>query len=326
MQEKIKIGIVGGAGFAAGELIRILLNHPNVTIQFISSSSQAGKKVSVIHPDLEGDCDLQFTSSWDHDVDLMFLCRGHGESLKFLQENNVSRQVRIIDLGHDFRLNKNARAFGRHFVYGLSEINREEIRQADAIANPGCFATGIQLALAPLAKYIKDDIHINSITGSTGAGQNLSVTSLYSWRSNNVSTYKVFDHQHLDEIRETLTKISPSFNSEMLMVPFRGSFTRGIFSTIYTRIDLSGEEVREMYKSFYETHPFVHTNGSDLHIKKVVNSNNAFISIKKIQDKIFIESVIDNLLKGASGQAVQNMNLMFGLEETTGLRFKTSAY
>lgn len=326
MQEKIKVGIIGGAGFAAGELIRLLINHPHAKIQFINSLSQEGKKVSTMHPDLDGECDLRFTSLWDSGVDILFLCKGHGHSKIFLEENKVPASAKIIDLSHDFRLQQDASQFGRQFTYGLSELNRELLRKSDSVANPGCFATGLELALLPLAEHVGEEIHVNCITGSTGAGQNLSVTSLFSWRDNNISTYKVFEHQHLQEIQETLVHVSPAFHSIIYMVPVRGNFPRGIFSTLYTRTDLSGDKIRQLYRDYYTSHPFVHINGSEIHLKKVINTNKVFISIKKHNDMVFIECVIDNLMKGASGQAVQNMNIMFGFEETTALKTKASAF
>lgn len=326
MTDTIKVGVIGGAGFAAGELLRLLVNHPHVKIMFINSESQEGKKVSMLHPDLEGECDLRFISTWDADVDLIFLCKAHGYSKTFLEENKIPDPIKIIDMSQDFRLGKDASTAERKFVYGLPEINRELIRQTNSIANPGCFATGIALALLPLAEHLGDEVHVNCITGSTGAGQNLSVTSLFSWRDNNISAYKVFEHQHLNEIHETLSNASRNFRSKIYMVPIRGNFSRGIFSTLYTRTTLSGEEIRQLYKDYYAAHPFVHINGADLHLKKVVNTNKVFISVKKHQEMVFIESVIDNLMKGASGQAVQNMNIMFGLEETVGLRTKASVF
>lgn len=326
MLEKIKVGIIGGAGFVAGELIRLLLNHPHVKIQFINSSSQEGKKVSVLHPDLEGECDLRFTSLWDAGVDLIFLCKGHGHSRKFFEENKVPAVVKIIDLSHDFRLKQGAQQFGRNFVYGLPELNRELIRRSDSVANPGCFATSLELALLPLVEHVGDEIHATCITGSTGAGQNLSVTSLFSWRDNNISTYKVFEHQHLYEIYETLLNGNSAFHSRIYMIPIRGNFPRGIFSTLYTKTDLCGDQIRQLYQTYYASHPFIHINDTDLHLKKVVNTNKIFLSIKKHDKMVYIESVIDNLMKGASGQAVQNMNIMFGLEETIGLKIKASAF
>lgn len=323
--EFINVGIIGGGGYAAGELIRLLLNHPNVQISFVNSASQSGKLISDLHPDLEDECHLKFTDSWNPDADVLFLCRGHGLSKTFLEGNNVPPSTRIIDLSSDFRLAKNANGFGRSFIYGLPEVNRQQISKSQSIANPGCFATGIILALLPIAKGICDDIHINCITGSTGAGQSLAATSLFSWRNNNVSAYKVFQHQHLDEIQETLFD-KPHVIPRLYMVPVRGNFPRGIFSTIYTRTDLSEQEVRALYEKQYQNHPFVSITNSDLYLKKVLNTNKVFISVKKNLDMIYIESIIDNLMKGASGQAIQNMNLMFGLEETTGLKTKASVY
>ncbi|HEX5169566.1 MAG TPA: N-acetyl-gamma-glutamyl-phosphate reductase [Cyclobacteriaceae bacterium] len=326
MKEKVKIGILGGAGLAAGELVRLLLQHPNTHIQFIQSSSQAGKKVSYCHPDLEGECNLVFTDTWQPDVDVLFICKGHGQSRKFLEENHVPKNIKVIDLSQDFRLRTSRTIQGREFVYGLPELNRELIKEADSIANPGCFATAIELALIPLATTVVNDIHIHSITGSTGAGQGLSVTSLFSWRDNNISTYKVFEHQHLDEITETLQRLNPGFDSRLYMVPVRGNYARGIFTTLYTSTSLSGEEIRNHYRSYYGDSHFVRINGDQVYLKKVVNTNNAFISIRKNADNVFIECVIDNLLKGAAGQAVQNMNIMLRFEESTGLRLKPSAY
>ena len=326
MMDTIKVGIIGGAGFAAGELIRLLLNHSNVIISFIHSESQSGKTISTLHPDLEGECDLRFTSSWDGDVDVLFLCRGHGYSKTFIEDNPIPISVKIIDLSTDFRLKQNATASNRTFVYGLPELNRHEISESNSIANPGCFATAITLALLPMANHIQEDVHVNCITGSTGAGQNLAVTSLFSWRDNNISSYKVFEHQHLAEILETLSTAATTFHSKIYMVPIRGNFSRGIFTTLYTRTNLSGEDVRQLYRDYYAEHSFVHINGSDLHLKKVVNTNKVYISIRKHGDMIFIESVIDNLMKGASGQAVQNMNIMFGIEEATALRTKASVF
>jgi len=326
MREKIKVGIIGGAGFAAGELIRLILQHPNATIQFINSASHKGQKVSHVHPDLEGECDLIFTDSWEDDVDLIFLCKGHGQSSEFLNENRIPKRIKIIDLSIDFRLKGNSRKFERIFIYGLPELNREKIRNSDSVANPGCFATTIELALLPIVSECQNDIHINSITGSTGAGQGLSVTSLFSWRDNNISTYKVFEHQHLDEINETLLDVYANFDSKLYLVPIRGNYPRGIFSTLYTKTYLTEEEIRNRFRSFYKAHPFIRINGSDVYLKKVINTNNVFISIKKHNDMVFIECIIDNLMKGASGQAVQNMNIMFGIEETAGLKMKASAY
>lgn len=326
MKEKIKAGIIGGAGFAAGELIRLLLHHPNVHIEFVQSNSQHGKKVAYLHPDLDGECNLTFTRDWSANVDILFFCRSHGQTRAFFDDYNVAKNIKVIDLSQDFRTKENSKAFDREFIYGLPELNREKIRTANSIANPGCFATSIELSLLPLASSLNEDVHIHSITGATGAGQNLSVTSLFSWRDNNISTYKVFEHQHLSEIRETLQSVDPSFNAQLFMVPVRGNYPRGIFTTLYAKTQLEGEEIRERFRKYYADHPFIRLNGSNVYLKKAVNTNNVFISIRKHQNVLFIESVIDNLIKGASGQAVQNMNIMFGLEETTGLKMKASAY
>src|SRR5690606_30300769 len=250
----------------------------------------------------------------------------HGQSRKFLEENMIPKRVKIIDLSQDFRLKETSTSQDRNFVYGLPELNANLIKEADAVANPGCFATSIELALIPLMKSVENNIHVHAITGSTGAGQSLSVTSLFSWRDNNISTYKVFEHQHLSEIEETLRYVNPSFSSRMYMVPVRGNYARGIFTTLYTSASLSGQEIRDTYRRYYEDSPFVRVNGDQVYLKKVVNTNNVFISIRKDVDMVFIECVIDNLLKGASGQAVQNMNIMFALDESTGLKLKPSAY
>lgn len=326
MKDKVKVGIVGGAGLVAGELVRILLRHPNTYIQFIQSSSHAGKKVFNCHPDLEGECNLTFVDSWQPEVDVLFICKGHGQSRKFLEDNNVPKDVKVIDLSQDFRLRESSKIHERNFVYGLSELNREHIKSADSIANPGCFATSIELALIPMATSLAGDVHIHSITGSTGAGQDLSVTSLFTWRDSNISTYKVFEHQHLDEIIETLQGLNREFGSRLFMVPMRGNYARGIFTTLYTTSSLSGEEIRDRYTKYYEDSHFVRVNGNHIYLKKVVNTNNVFISIRKNGDMVFIECAIDNLLKGASGQAIQNMNIMLGVEESAGLRLKGSAY
>ena len=298
-----------------------LIQHPNATIQYINSLSHKGQKTSYVHPDLEGECDLIFTDSWDDDVDLIFLCKETANPA-----NRIPKHIKIIDLSSDFRLKGNNRKFERIFPYGLPELNREKIRNSDSVANPGCVATTIELALLPIVSECQNDVHINSITGSTGAGQGLSVTSLFSWRDNNISTYKVFEHQHLDEINETLLDVYANFDSKLYLVPIRGNYPRGIFSTLYTKTYLTEEEIRNRFRTFYKAHPFVRINGSDVYLKKVINTNNVFISIKKHNDMVFIECIIDNLMKGASGQAVQNMNIMFGIEETAGLKMKASAY
>lgn len=323
----IQVGIAGGAGYTAGELLRILINHPNVEIKSIMSSSFAGKKVSEAHQDLIGS-NLEFTNTLNFDIDVLFLCMGHGKSKSFLEENDVPNSVKIIDLSHDFRLNNTQSVLDRDFVYGLPETNKAAILKANNIANPGCFATAIQEALLPLAanKLLTNDVHINAITGSTGAGQKPSETTHFSWRSSNVSVYKPFTHQHLGEIGETLVQLQSDFESELNFIPVRGNFARGIFATLYTKLEQPFDKIKEVYKAYFNEHPFVHISDSPIHLKQVVNTNNVILYLEKIGNKLLITSIIDNLIKGASGQAVQNMNLMFGLDETTGLNLKASNF
>ena len=321
----IKVGIIGGAGYTAGELIRILLHHPHANIAFIQSTSNAGNMVSDIHTDLLGDTDIKFVGDFDFSlVDVVFFCMGHGKSKEFLQKNALPENVKIIDLSHDFRLKKEENTF----VYGLPELNRELIRNSNKIANPGCFATGIQLAILPLAAagLIRDELHVNAITGSTGAGQAPSTTSHFSWRNSNVSVYKAFEHQHLGEIGESLKQLQPDLNHEINFIPVRGNHTRGIFASVYTRFDGSIEDARKLYQEYYESHPFVFMSPSNPDLKQVVNTNKAIVYLEKHGNKLMILSVTDNLLKGASGQAVQNMNLIFGLEETAGLNLKAVTF
>lgn len=323
----IRVGIAGGAGYTAGELLRILINHPSVEIKSIMSSSFAGKTVSEVHQDLIGN-KLAFSSSLNLDIDVLYLCMGHGKSVAFLEENNIPTSVKIIDLSHDFRLKKTQAFSDREFVYGLPETNREYIKTANNVANPGCFATAIQEALLPLAanKLFANDLHINAITGSTGAGQQPSETTHFSWRSGNVSVYKPFTHQHLGEIYETMVQLQPNFKSELNFIPIRGNFTRGIFATLYTKLDQPIDEIKQVYKAYFESHPFVHISDKPIHLKQAVNTNNVILHLEKSGDKLLITSIIDNLLKGASGQAVQNMNIMFGLDETIGLKLKGSNF
>ena len=323
----IKAGIIGGSGYTGGELIRILLNHPNATIDFVFSTTRAGKKITTAHPDLLGVTDLVFTGEINKDVDVVFLCLGHGNSTSFLKENEFSKDTKIIDLSNDFRLEADAIIDGKAFVYGLPELKKEEIKKAKYIANPGCFATAIQLALLPLAKAQKLDrpIHVNAVTGSTGAGVSLSATSHFSWRNNNVSWYKPFTHQHLGEINESLHSLQEN-TGEIFFLPNRGNFTRGILATAYTEFEGSLEEAYELYNEFYKDAAFTQVTEEDINLKQVVNTNQCHIHLHKHNNTLLITSAIDNLLKGASGQAVQNMNLAFGFKETEGLQLKAGVF
>jgi N-acetyl-gamma-glutamyl-phosphate reductase len=318
---KIKAGIIGGAGYTGGETLRLLLNHPKVEVAFVQSRSQAGKPVTSTHTDLIGETDLIYSSGFNQQVDVLFLCLSHGESKKLLNENTFPDSTRIIDLGNDFRLGD--KAGDREFVYGLPEYQREKIKSAKNIANPGCFATTIQLGLLPLAKSgLLKEVHTTGITGSTGAGQKLQDTTHFTWRANNISAYKTLTHQHLGEINQTLKTIQPDFSEDVNFVPWRGDFTRGIFVTSVVKCELSLAELNSLYKEFYAAHPFTHVIDETLDLKQVVNTNKCLIHLEKVGNKLAIHSVTDNLLKGASGQAVQNMNLMFGFEETDGLKLK----
>lgn len=325
---KIKAGIIGGAGYTGGEMLRILVNHPNVEIAFVNSTSNAGNLISDVHTDLIGDTDLRFVNDIPQDIDVLFLCVGHGDAKKFLAANPINDNIRIIDLSQDFRLAQNAQLLNRNFVYGLPELNRDKIKSASNIANPGCFATCIQLGLLPLAAkgLIKQEVHINATTGSTGAGQSLATTSHFSWRNNNLSIYKAFEHQHLNEISESLLQLQPSLTDTLNFIPQRGAFTRGILAAMYMESDLTLEDAQAIYEDYYSTHPFTHVSRKNIDLKQVVNTNKALVHIEKHGNKLFVISIIDNLLKGASGQAVQNMNLMFGLEETAGLRLKAANF
>lgn len=325
--KKIKAGIIGGAGYTGGELIRLLLNHPGTELSFIHSRSNSGKPVHSVHQDLLGDTDLEFTGEAGNDIDVLFLCLGHGESKKYLAENKIADQVKIIDLANDFRLTADQQQGTRKFIYGLPELNREEIRTASNIANPGCFATCIQLGLLPLAKAgLLKEVYTTGITGSTGAGQSLSQTSHFSWRSNNIQAYKTLTHQHLGEIGESLHQLQPGPDIEINFVPWRGDFTRGIFVSSTITLDESIVEVKKLYRDFYAGHPFTHVSDEPIFLKQVVNTNKLVIQLEKAGTKLVVHSATDNLLKGASGQAVQNMNLMFGLDETSGLRLKSTAF
>ncbi|MDM8158705.1 N-acetyl-gamma-glutamyl-phosphate reductase [Labilibaculum sp. K2S] len=316
----VNIGIIGGAGYTAGELLRILIWHPQANISFVQSTSHMGHPVSDVHRDLLGDTDLSFSEADYKTIDVLFICSGHGKTKLFLEENNLPETVKIIDLSTDFRPRTN----NKGFVYGLPEINKDKISNADKIANPGCFATCIELGLLPLAKEnkLKEEVHVNAITGSTGAGQNPTSTSHFSWKNNNVSVYKAFTHQHLEEITETVLQLQPGFNKEINFIPVRGNFSRGIMATIYTDCDWSVEEAVEKYKIYYKNHPFVSISNTSPDVKQVVNTNKCVLYLEKHGSKLMIISVIDNLLKGASGQAVQNMNLLFGMPEILGLGLK----
>lgn len=324
----VNIGIIGAAGYTGGELIRILVNHPNANIAFAHSKSQAGKPVYATHTDLLGDTDLIFSGDDiqallnQEGLNAIFLCSGHGESKKFLDEYSLPESVKVIDLSTDFRNESNG------FVYGLPELQRDAVKTASKIANPGCFATSIELAVLPLANagLIKDDIHVSAVTGSTGAGQALSATTHFTWRSNNMSIYKAFTHQHLTEIKMTFGKLQSEFDKAVNFVPYRGDYTRGIIANVYTRFEGSLEEAKTIYKDFYASHPFTHVSDTPIDLKQVVNTNKCFVHLEVHDGQLLITTIIDNLTKGASGQAVQNMNLAFGLPEDAGLRLKAPAF
>lgn len=323
--KKIKAGIIGGAGYTGGETLRLLLNHPQVEVAFVQSRSQAGKPVTSTHSDLIGETDLIYSADFNQPVDVLFLCLSHGESKKLLTEQTFASTTRIIDLGNDFRLGD--KAGEREFVYGLPEFQRDKIKQAKNIANPGCFATTIQLGLLPLAKAgLLTEVHTTGITGSTGAGQKLQDTTHFTWRANNISAYKTLSHQHLGEINQTLKKLQPAFSGEVNFIPWRGDFTRGIFVTSVINCVLSLDELNKLYEEFYASHPFTHVSKETIDLKQVVNTNKCLIHLEKVGDKLAIHSITDNLLKGASGQAVQNMNLMFGLAEDAGLKLKSAVF
>ncbi|HEX5651931.1 MAG TPA: N-acetyl-gamma-glutamyl-phosphate reductase [Chitinophagaceae bacterium] len=324
---KVRVGIIGGAGYTGGELIRLLLNHPGVETCFIHSRSNAGQPVHSVHQDLLGDTTLHFTAEWNNDIDVLFLCLGHGESRKFLSENKIAENIKVIDLANDFRLGQSSKLEARQFIYGLPELNREQIKQAKNIANPGCFATCIQLGLLPLAKEgLLDEVYTTGITGSTGAGQSMSTTSHFSWRANNIQAYKTLTHQHLAEIGESLLQLHPGKPVELNFVPWRGDFTRGIFASSTLHCDLSLEELNRLYIDFYKDHPFTHISSEPIYLKQVVNTNKAVLQLEKAGSKLVVHSTIDNLVKGASGQALQNMNLLFGLDEMTGLQLKPAGF
>jgi len=344
MSKEISVGIIGGAGYTGGELIRLLINHPSARIAFVHSKSNAGNPVYQVHADLVGETDLQFSDDLTPletgSVDVIFLCVGHGEARKFLTEYSVAANIKIIDLSQDFRLKKQSSIGKRQFVYGLPELNKDQIKSAQNIANPGCFATSIQLGLLPLAKAgLLDSVYTTGITGSTGAGQSLSATSHFSWRANNIQAYKTLTHQHLKEITESLQQLQPSFstaegegfpgegNSEALsFIPWRGDFTRGIFVSSLLDCDWKLAELSALFKEFYQDAPFTVVSKNEIFLKQVVNTNKCVIQLEKVGSKLVVHSAIDNLTKGASGQAVQNMNLLFGLDECAGLNLKANYF
>ncbi|MBL7815502.1 MAG: N-acetyl-gamma-glutamyl-phosphate reductase [Saprospiraceae bacterium] len=325
----INIGIIGGAGYTAGELLRILLNHPSVNIRFVHSNSNAGNLLSAVHTDLIGETYLTFTDEADYAaIDVLFLCVGHGDAKKFVEATELPKYLKIIDLSQDYRHGANPNADTEGWVYGLPELNKSKIEQAQFVANPGCFATAIQLAILPLAAkgLLKDDVHVNAITGSTGAGQKPTDTSHFSWRNNNISIYEAFKHRHLKEITASVKSLQADFQEDINFLPVRGNFTRGIYASVYTKTDLSEEELKQLYKDYYENAAFTHVVDQNPNLKQVVGTNKGIVYVSKYGNKVLIVSMIDNLLKGASGQAVQNMNLMCGLSETEGLKLKAVAF
>lgn len=324
----IKVGIIGGAGYTAGELIRLVINHPKIELDFVFSTSNAGNKIIDIHQDLIGEIDLNFTDKINKNIGVLFLCLGHGNSTKFLQKNKFSKNTKIIDLSNDFRLENDKTFEGNNFVYGLPELNKKAIKTTSYLANPGCFATAIQLAILPLAdaKLLVDDVHVNAVTGATGAGTSFSKTTHFTWRDNNFSSYKTFTHQHLGEINQNIKLLQNNFNNEVIFIPNRGNFSRGIFVTTYTKFKGTIEDAKKMYKEFYKDAAFTFVSDNELHLKQVVNTNKCLIHLQKHNEKLLITSIIDNLLKGASGQAIQNLNLMFGFDETEGLNLKANYF
>jgi N-acetyl-gamma-glutamyl-phosphate reductase len=324
---KLKVGVIGGAGYTGGELIRIMLHHPEAELAFVHSSSNGGNPFYKVHKDLIGETEMKFTDVYDDSgIDVLFLCSGHGQSRIFLDEHKVRDEVKVIDLSHDFRIKDPNHQ--RSFTYGLVEAEYDAIKSAKNIANPGCFATCIQLGLIPLGKAgkLNAEIHVSAMTGSTGAGQKPTATSHFSWRNNNISVYKAFQHQHLQEIGQSLSLWQPDFKQDINFVPFRGNFTRGILASIYMDTDLSESELISLFKEYYKPFTFVHISDENIDLKQVVNTNKGLLHIEKHGNKAFILSAIDNLVKGASGQAIQNMNLMFGLDERAGLNLKPVAF
>lgn len=321
----IKVGIIGGAGYTAGELIRLLLGHPEVEIKFVHSSSNAGNRITDVHAGLLGETDLVFTDKMPfEEIDLLYFCTAHGDTRKFMECTQLPDELKVIDLSMDYRIKSQE----HDFIYGLPELNRRATCKSRYVANPGCFATCIELGLLPLAKehLLKGDISVNAITGSTGAGVKPSATTHYSWRNNNISIYKPFTHQHLAEIMQSVKQLQPDFDGEIDFIPYRGDFPRGIFATLVVKCDLDIETLYKLYESYYERDSFTHIINKPIDLKQVVNTNKCLIHLEKHGNKLLITSIIDNLLKGASGQAVHNMNLLFGLEETVGLKLKPSAF
>lgn len=316
----IRVGIVGGAGYTAGELLRILVNHPEVELAWVVSGSHAGKPISTVHSDLQGIIDLHFVADYHESVDAVFLCTPHGKSAEWLSTHPLPAAVKVIDLSNDFRL----AASGNKFVYGLPERNRSAIQRAQYVANPGCFATAVSLALLPLSAIglIQHSVHVSAITGSTGAGRELSETTHFSWRANNLSVYKPFTHQHIPEIRQSWF----GFDKDIHFIPYRGPFTRGIFASIYTRCTWKLPDILAEYQRYYADAPFTHVSDTEVELKQVVGTNRCLLHLHRHNDQLLVTSVIDNLTKGASGQAVQNLNLMFGLAETTGLNLRALAF
>ena len=320
----IKVGIIGGAGYTAGELLRLLVFHSEAEIVSVMSASQTGKKVTEIHTDLEGDLEVIFSDNIDESCEVVFLCSGHGKSKGVMESGVVPTSAKVIDLSADYRI-KDA---SHEFVYGLPELNREAIKTAKYIANPGCFATSIQISLLPLASngVLLNDVHVTAITGSTGAGQKPTATTHFSWRSNNASIYKAFTHQHLAEIKQSLAQLQDGFSEDVHFIPMRGAFTRGILAACYLKTDVSEEQAKTWFEEYYADHPFMVVSDTEPDVKRVVNTNKGMVHVQKQGDQLLVIGVIDNLLKGASGHAVQNMNLMFGLDETTGLKLKSSGF
>ncbi|WP_185870273.1 N-acetyl-gamma-glutamyl-phosphate reductase [Blattabacterium cuenoti] len=320
----IEIGIIGGTGYTSGELIRLIIHHPKARINSVVSRSSPDKKIHCFHQDLLGEIDMKFTDSLKNkEIDVVFLCSGHGQSRKELKK--ISKHVKVIDLSQDFRIMNQSIFEGRNFIYGLPELQKNIIKKSNSIANPGCFATAILLAILPLAKkkLLKQHIHISAITGSTGSGKKMSETNQFSWRNNNISTYQIFKHQHIKEIKQTIQQVQDHFSSEIYFIPYRGNFSRGIIATLYTYSSFSLERNREIYKEYYKNHPFVEISDINIDLKQVVNTNKCILFLLKEKDQLIVISVIDNLIKGASGQAVQNMNLLFNLDETCGLKLKS---